>query len=95
MITTTKKFLWLTFTIVPLVALWVRESFLALTGYEGTCGLLDRGWDCSKWEYVKEYLLNGFVAPFLVAESIGWLFVVAVVAVILFLFDKRQRHQPL
>ena len=87
---TTKKFLWSAFTIVPLIALWVRASFLALAGYEGTCGLLGSGWACSKWEYLKEYLLNAFVAPFLIAESIGWLFVVAISAVILFFLRKRK-----
>jgi hypothetical protein len=91
---TTKSFLWLAFTIVPLFALWARASFFALAGYEGTCGLLDRSWPCSKWEYVKAYLFNAFVAPFSIAESVGWLLVVGVVAVMLFLFRKRDRVQP-
>lgn len=87
---TTKKFLWLAFSVVSLIGLWSRATFLAMSNYEGTCGLLDSSWPCSKWEYVKEYLLNAFVAPFLIAESVGWLLVVAIVAVILFLFRKRK-----
>jgi hypothetical protein len=86
-----KMVLWLAFAGVPIIALWIFESVVALEGYEGTCGLLSRGVRCTKWEYIEDHLLNAFVAPGLIAVSATWLLMVAIGAVAFLLFRKRDR----
>ena len=66
--------------VVPIAALWTYYALQALNEYEGTCGLLERAWPCSKAQYVEYTLFSVFVFPFLAAVSIGWLIAVGIVA---------------
>jgi hypothetical protein len=79
----------LLFAAVPIVALWTYQGLKALHDYQGSCGLLDAGWACSKAQYVEYTLSSVFVFPFLAAVSIGWLIVVTLAALIC----SRQRKQ--
>jgi hypothetical protein len=84
-----KTVFWIAFAVVPIVAIWTYGLVATLEGYEGTCGLLNRGFRCTRWEYVKDNLLSAFVAPGLIAANVTWLLIAAVVAVVFFLFRQR------
>lgn len=73
-----ERALFLLFAAVPVATLWVYQGLEAAHHYEGTCGLLDASWACSKVQYVEFTLFNAFVFPFLAAVSIGWLIIVAI-----------------
>jgi hypothetical protein len=77
------------------MALWTYEGLQALHEYEGTCGLLDAGWACSKAQYVEYTLSSVFVFPFLAAVSIGWFIAVAIAAWTYSRLRQRRRStQP-
>jgi len=73
----------------PIAVLWIYQGLQAGHDYEGTCGLLDAGWTCSKVQYVEFSLFNAFVFPFLAAVSISWVIAVAIAAWLYFRLRNR------
>jgi hypothetical protein len=78
MVTKRESVLFLLFAALPVTALWTYQGLQAAEHYEGTCGLLDAGWACSRVQYVEYTLSSAFVFPFLAAISIAWLSAVAI-----------------
>ena len=81
---------WLVIAVGPVAALWVYGLIQSAERYEGTCGLLSRSFSCTKWEYIEDTLISAFVAPGLIAASVAWLLLVALIGVVFFLFRKPR-----
>jgi hypothetical protein len=86
---------WLLVTVVPIIGIWVLATLTFYSSYNGTCGLLDAGWPCTRIQYIKYSLTSVFVLPTLVLQSGLWLIVVAVLALLLRRFLKRRRDQSI
>lgn len=67
------------------------EAWLVADEYNGHCGLLDAGWECSKSEYIWDSLFNPLVLPVLLIYSVAWFIVVGIVAAVVRAFRRRQR----
>jgi hypothetical protein len=84
---------WLAIAIAPVVALWIYEILKIRADYNGTCGLLDAGWTCTRSQYVEYTLLNAFVFPTLAIWTAGWIFTVVVMGLMIFRLHKRRNAQ--
>jgi hypothetical protein len=90
--TTSKKWgLILLIASAPIAAFWIYQGLNASYNYEGTCGLLDANWACSKTQYVEYSLFNAFVFPYLAAVSISWVIAVAIVTWLYSRFRSRRK----
>jgi putative effector of murein hydrolase LrgA (UPF0299 family) len=76
----------------PIVGLILLEVWLLADGYNGHCGLLDAGWECSKFEYLSSSLLSPLLLPVTLLLAIGWLAVVGVAALLVRVI-RRRRHE--
>jgi hypothetical protein len=86
-----RKISWSCLAIAPILALVGFETILLLNGYNGHCGLLDAGWDCSKAEYVVSALFSPFLLPVFFIYSLGWLLLLSAAAVALRVYRRRHR----
>ncbi len=75
----------------PIIGFVMLEAWLVADGYNGHCGLLDAGWECSKSEHILYSLLNPLVLPVVFIYSVAWLIVVGFVAAVVRVFRRRQR----
>jgi len=75
----------------PIIGFVMLEAWLVAEGYNGHCGLLDAGWECSKSKYIWYSFLNPLVLPVLLIYSVAWLIVVGIVAAVVRVFRRRQR----
>lgn len=74
----------------PIIGFVVLEAWLVADGYNGHCGLLDAGWECTKSEYIWYSLFNPLVLPVLLIYSVAWLIVVGIFAAVVRAFRRRQ-----
>lgn len=86
-----RKISWLFLAVAPISVLMAFSVWALISGYNGRCGLLDAGWDCSKTEYVVSSFFSPFVLPVLLIYSAGWLFMLLLVAFFIRLYRRRQR----
>jgi len=86
-----KRISWWFVAVVPIIGFVVLEAWLVADGYNGYCGLLDAGWECSKSEYIWYFFFNPLVLPFLLICSVAWFIVVGIVAAVVRAFRRRQR----
>ncbi len=84
------RLLWFLLATLPVIGLVTYEALQLLGSYNGRCGLLDAGWDCTKSEYVSSTMLSPFFLPWLLFFSGCWLIVLASVAL---LFHFIHRHK--
>lgn len=80
---------WRFLAIAPISALLILTIALLVIGYDGRCGLLDSGWDCSRSEYVLSALLNPLILAPLAILSAGWLSILLAAA---FIAAKLRRN---
>ncbi len=85
-----KKVSWSFLAIGPIVGFVALQVWLLADGYNGHCGLLDAGWECSKAEYLLYSVVNPLIAPILLIYSIGWLLLLGIAAFVIRLFRRRQ-----
>ncbi|WP_148044738.1 hypothetical protein [Stagnimonas aquatica] len=86
-----RKIAWSFLAVAPIVALVCFEVFVLLQGYNGRCGLLDAGWDCSKTEYVSSVMLSPFFLPVLFICGGGWLLFLLLAGLGIRTYRRRQR----
>jgi len=89
--TVSRKVSWLFLAVAPIAAFTVFFVWALLSGYNGRCGLLDAGWDCSKTEYVVSSFFSPFILPMLLIYSAGWLLMLLLAAFFIRLYRRRQR----
>lgn len=88
-----RRIYWLALAFLPVVTLMVFEIIQLSNGYNGSCGLLDAGWDCSKSEYIFSVLFNPLVWPALLLYLAAWLLVlfIAEMAILIYLRQRRAK----
>jgi hypothetical protein len=85
-----RRISWWFIALAPPLLFLAFEAWFLAAGYNGHCGLLDAGWECSRLEYVWSSLLSPFLLPVFLIYAGGWLLAVAASAfVVKFL---RRRH---
>jgi hypothetical protein len=85
---------WAFIAVGPIVGLIGLEVWTVLDGYNGHCGLLDAGWDCSKGEYLWSAMTSPFVLPIVFVWIVGWLLAVGAIATVVRQFEQRRHDQP-
>jgi hypothetical protein len=86
-----KRISWWFIAMAPIIEFVMLGAWLVADGYNGHCGLLDAGWECSKSEFILDSLLNPLVLPVLLIYSVAWLIIVGIVAAVVRVFRREQR----
>jgi hypothetical protein len=86
-----KWVLWFALIMVPIISVWIYGLIAAREGYEGTCGLLNKSSKCTEWQFIEQNLSSAFgLAPELIAVSLAWVLIIAIIGVISFLFRRAD-----
>jgi hypothetical protein len=86
---------WILVAIMPVAGFWLEGALHFYSTYEGTCGLLDAGWPCTRLQYVKYSMLDALVLPGLVIYSAAWFVVVLVAGIAVRLTRRRLKRRRL
>jgi hypothetical protein len=85
----TASLMWILLATIPVAGFWFDSVLHFYSTYEGTCGLLDAGWTCTRMQYVQFSMLHAFVLPSLAIYSVAWLLVVLVAGIGVRLMRRR------
>jgi hypothetical protein len=86
-----RRISWWFLALAPVLAFLGLEAWLLADGYNGHCGLLDAGWECSKVEYIWSSLLSPLLLPVFFIYACCWLLAVGLIALIVKAFHRRRR----
>lgn len=85
-----RRISWWFIALAPLLALLAFEAWFLAGGYNGHCGLLDAGWECSKFEFIWSSLLNPLLLPVFFIYAGGWLLAVGAAALVVKVLRRRR-----